>query len=477
MELEFFENQKEKIIRQSLKEIHDNPSLSDGISKKDTILQPFLNEFLGKLMETIQTESVQSIPKESLEPVLKLWHTLIKDQVQKGLTAKETALIIYALKTSISKSEGLPFYQILQQILDILGIFSFELYAAEQERLITRQQEHIQSLQTSALKSDELLVSNSEAMTQVYRAIELVLDKDISILLEGESGTGKDVIARLIHQNSNRSHRSFVAVNCGAIPKELIESELFGHEKGSFTGADRSKIGKFELADEGTLFLDEVGELSLELQVKLLRVLQNKEIERVGGAMPVKVNPRVIAATNQPLKKLMHQGKFRLDLFYRLNVYPIKVPSLRERQADILPLAHFFIQKYSKVFDIKNPQLTADAERFLENHAWEGNIRELENCIQRALVLSQGNPIHTNMLSSASETLALTSFLPSPIHHVSKKSSVIMPLEELEKSAIISAIEIKKGNLLQVAKALKISRTTLYNKIEKFKLNIEKLSE
>ena len=363
----------------------------------------------------------------------------------------------------------------MQQILDILGIFSFELYAAEQERLITRQQEHIQSLQTSALKSDELLVSNSEAMTQVYRAIELVLNKDISILLEGESGTGKDVIARLIHQNSNRSHRSFVAVNCGAIPKELIESELFGHEKGSFTGADRSKIGKFELADEGTLFLDEVGELSLELQVKLLRVLQNKEIERVGGGMPVKVNPRVIAATNQPLKKLMHQGKFRLDLFYRLNVYPIKVPSLRERQADILPLAHFFIQKYSKSFEMKKPPLTADAERFLENHAWEGNIRELENCIQRALILSQGNPIHATMLSASSETLALTSFLPAP--HVSKKSSVILPLEELEKSAIISAIEIKKGNLLQVAKALKISRTTLYNKIEKFKLNFDKPSE
>jgi two-component system response regulator AtoC len=473
-DIELLSTQKDRIISQSLKEIHENPSLSEGISKTDGVLQPFISDFLSQLIEVIQTEEIKAIPKESIEPILKLWHTLIQDQIQKGLTAKETALMIYAIKTSISKFEEISINIILNQILDMLGILSFELYATEQELMISRQQAYIQDLQTLQLKSEESLVSNSDAMKRVYQAIQLILEKDVSVLLEGESGTGKDVIARLIHQNSDRRNRPFVAINCGAIPKELIESELFGHEIGSFTGAERSKVGKFEIADGGTLFLDEIGELSLDLQVKLLRALQNKEIERVGGNTVIKVNLRIISATNQSLKQLVHQKKFRLDLFYRLNVYPILIPSLRERQADIVPLASIFIQKYSEKFGIISPPLTVDAERFLENHAWEGNIRELENCIQRALILSKGKPINSLILGQNLGGQEISSLLSLPVAASPKKNMLILPLEEVEKTAIVDAINLKKGNLFQVAKALKISRTTLYNKIEKYRIKIDK---
>jgi len=305
-------------------------------------------------------------------------------------------------------------------------------------------------------------------MKAVYQAVGLVLDNDITVLLEGESGTGKDLVANLIHDHSKRKNKPLVTVNCGAIPKELVESELFGHEKGAFTGASEKRIGKFELAQEGTLFLDEISELELPLQVKLLRAIQNREIERVGGSEPIKINVRIIAATNQDLKQRVETGKFRLDLYYRLHVFPISIPPLRDRKTDIIPLASYFIEKYAVQFGIETPALTSDAKDYLLNQKWEGNVRELENVIQRSVVISQGNPITSMTLQlKPGKAEPSLSIAPAPQKMLPEGNQVV-PLDTLEKQAIELALKLKKGNVRQTARALGISRTTFYNKAKKY---------
>ena len=364
----------------------------------------------------------------------------------------------------------------LEQVLDILGILTFEMYSVENEKLISRQSQQIQYLQTHNLELEGKMIGSSLAINEVYKAIGLVLENDLTVLLEGESGTGKDLIATMIHSNSNRNKKPFVAINCGAIPRELIESELFGHEKGAFTGADTQRIGKFELAHGGTLFLDEIGELPLDLQVKLLRVLQNREIQRVGGANVIPVNVRIVAATNRPLKTLVDEKTFRLDLYYRLNVFPIIIPPLRDRDHDVIDLAEHFIEKYSIRFNSTKVILSNDAKQYLLRQFWEGNVRELENIIQRSVVLAQGQPITSALLSMQPGQMyqqleqAKTDLLPAakPID-----DTQILSLDEQEKEAISRALRIKKGNIMQVAKALGISRSTLYSKIEKYGISLD----
>ena len=364
----------------------------------------------------------------------------------------------------------------LEQLLDILGILTFEMYSVENEKLISRQSQQIHYLQTHNLDLEGKLIGSSVAINEVFKAIGLVLENDLTVLLEGESGTGKDLIATIIHSNSKRNKKPFIAINCGAIPRELIESELFGHEKGAFTGADTQRIGKFELAHEGTLFLDEIGELPLDLQVKLLRVLQNREIQRVGGSNVIPINVRIIAASNRSLKALVDDKLFRLDLFYRLNVFPISIPPLRDRDNDVIDLASHFIDKYSSQFNVKKPSLTEDAKQFLLNQHWEGNIRELENCIQRSVVLAQGQPISSALLNmQPGQTYqqinqAKGHLLPSPINDA---PSEVLTLDEVEKKAIIHALNVKNGNIMQVAKALGVSRTTLYSKIQKYNIHVD----
>jgi transcriptional regulator with PAS, ATPase and Fis domain len=467
-------NSESTILSNWLQEIESNPRFSNEKLLQNINLESYSKTFLSKLLQTIHTKDISTLSKKMFEPLLDLWHQLNQDQINQGFSTKETAVLVYALKTSLlkqsenfSETEKAQLEQ-LELLLDLLGMLIFEMYTTEKEKVISKQEEQIHYLQ-SIPHSDSNIIGNSKAMKDVFKAIGLVLENDVTVLLEGESGTGKDVIATSIHQNSNRKNKPFIALNCGAIPKELIESELFGHEKGSFTGADERKIGKFELADQGTLFLDEIGEMPIELQVKLLRVLQNKEVERIGGSHPIPINTRIIAATNKNLKQLVDAGKFRLDLFYRLNVYPIRIPSLKERPEDILPLAQHFIDKYNQHFNVKSGPLTKDAETFLLNQKWEGNIRELENLIQRTVLLAQSSPITSITLEmkpggSESTPLLESGHTPTPF------GDTVEPLEDIERKAIEHAIQIKKGNLQQVAKALGISRTTLYNKLEKYGL-------
>ena len=472
---------KETILSRWIHDIEHHPHLASSELKNKPNLTATSQQLFGHILTTIESGKLPVVSKETVEPILNLWHTLIHSQVGGGFSTKDTAMLIFSLKTTLqsllndpktSEQELESFHQ-FEQLLDILGILTFEMYSVENEKLISRQNKQIQYLQSELTVLDGQIIGSSEQMNQLYKTIGLVLENDLTVLLQGESGTGKDFIANIIHQNSKRKDKPFIAVNCGAIPRELMESELFGHEKGAFTDASAQRLGKFELAHGGTLFLDEIGELPVDLQVKLLRVIQNREIQRVGGDQQIKVNIRIIAATNQDLKMLVDKKQFRLDLFYRLNVFPMTVPPLRDRKADIVPLATHFLELYSKQFNLVNPGLTNDGAQYLTNQYWEGNIRELENVIQRAIVLSQGQPISSTVLSlTPGQSGPVMKQLAAPESKLDEKKMphIIRPLEETEKEAIANALTQCKRNMVKVAKALGISRTTLYTKIEKYGL-------
>ena len=477
--------EQKKLLATLQQELQQNPHFANSSLTTHQNMEEFSKYFLTKITSQIDAATLPDLSNTNLEPLLKLWHTLIKDFTQTGFSTKDITLLIYALKTSIQtykSQQAITSNQFnpLETLLDLLGMLTFEIYTIENERLITRKDKQISYLQQQDTQFSTNLIGSSPAMNTVYKAMGLILDNDLTVLLQGESGTGKDLIASTIHTHSNRSTKPFVAINCGAIPKELIESELFGHEKGAFTGATEQRIGKFELADGGTLFLDEIGELSLDLQVKLLRVLQNKQIERIGSDKSIKLNVRIIAATNINLKTAVDNKTFRLDLYYRLNIFPIHIPALKERQEDIPQLTHYFIKKYAAEFKLTSPEITQEAIDYLTHQPWEGNIRELENTIQRSLILAQNKPITSSILSLLPGQLdpALTQNTqpllqsPSTIATPTSNPTQILTLEQEEKRIIQRAITLKKGNIKQIAKALNISRTTLYAKINKYNITL-----
>jgi len=322
-------------------------------------------------------------------------------------------------------------------------------------RFKTMEQENLRLRQEVTEKYQfEGIVSRSKVMRDLLELAKRAANSDTTILILGESGTGKELLAKAIHHNSPRRDGPFVAVNCPSIPDNLIESELFGHEKGAFTGAIRTKIGKFELAQDGTNFLDEVADLKLELQAKLLRVPQEHEIERVGGTRPLAMNVRVVAATNRDLATAVQLNKFRQDLFYRLNVIPLRLPPLRERKEDIPLLAQHFIDKYSAN---RKLVIRPDFLHTLMNHAWPGNVRELENIIERAVVLCP----HDEIDSSCLEALG-------PLSLEFSISSQPTSLEEIERQAIVSALTENDWNQTRAALQLDIPRHVLIYRMKKF---------
>ncbi|WP_432666027.1 sigma-54 dependent transcriptional regulator [Wukongibacter baidiensis] len=313
-------------------------------------------------------------------------------------------------------------------------------------------------------KTGKVIIGESSNIKEVLEIVNRIAKSNATALITGESGTGKELFANAIHYNSDRKDKPYVKINCGAIPENLLESELFGHEKGAFTGAISKKLGKFERADSGTIFLDEVGELSLPMQVKLLRVLQEKEIERVGGSEVIKIDVRVVAATNRDLKKMVEEGNFREDLYYRLNVIPIELPSLKERKADIPLLVRYFIEKYCNQMARKLIKIDEDALEVLNNYKWKGNIRELENVIERMVILSQEDTIYKKDL-------------PKEILFADMEGAeFILPesginLEAVEKSFIKQALASSDGNQTKAAKLLGITRHTLLYRMDKYKIN------
>jgi two-component system response regulator PilR (NtrC family) len=317
------------------------------------------------------------------------------------------------------------------------------------------------------------IVGQSGPMQQIFQVLELVAPMNSTVLIYGETGTGKELIARTIHHNSSRAEGRFVAFNAAAIPEPLAETELFGHTKGAFTGAVASRVGRFELAHRGTLFIDEVGLMSLPLQAKLLRALQEREIERVGEARPVKFDARVIAATNHDLKKQVKDGTFREDLYYRLNVIPVTLPPLRERREDIPLLARHFVQKACRHNNIPLRTLSQEAMRALMSFSWPGNIRQLENAIEHAVAMS------------GAEREILVSTLPDEV--VAPASSLLLPavsipdeginftsvVSQLERELILRCLEKTGGNKRQAARLLNLSRTTLIDKLHRLNLDTE----
>ncbi len=321
------------------------------------------------------------------------------------------------------------------------------------------------------------IVTNDSLMIRVLEVCEAVARSDATVLVQGESGTGKELVARLIHDASPRVHQSFVAVNCAALPETLLESELFGHEKGAFTGAQSRKIGKFELAQGGTILLDEISEMELGLQAKLLRVLQEREVDRVGGKDPISIDVRVVATTNRNLEEMVRAGDFRADLYYRLNVIPVTLPPLRERHGDVRLLVEHFMKKF---LGKDAPEILQDVLATLENYPWPGNVRELQNAVERAAILSRGeSPKETDFLLTTggdvdSSRLRIEKTVVSESHSASQQDDelVIRPgttVQEMERRLIIETLRSTDQNRTQAAKVLGISIRTLRNKLNDYR--------
>ena len=306
------------------------------------------------------------------------------------------------------------------------------------------------------------LIGNCGAMRSVYEQIAQVADSTATVLIRGESGTGKELVARALHYNSPRRENALVSVNCAALPESLIESELFGHEKGSFTGASEQRKGRFELANGGTLFLDEIGDISLHVQVRLLRVLQEKTFERVGGSEPVSVNVRVIAATSRNLEDEIEKGGFREDLYYRLNVFPIHMPPLRERRSDILLLADHFVQKYNEQYGKNVKRISTAAINMMTAYHWPGNVRELENCIERAVLTSADSVIHGFSLPPTLQTAEHSHTALIPTDGVDLKSI----MASYEQEIIIDALKRTRGNAAAAARELRTTQRILNYRIK-----------
>lgn len=336
------------------------------------------------------------------------------------------------------------------------------------EAILEKAKEHISLVhenqylrqQVNDTGASSLVIGESAAIKKIMEDVRQVAKSNASVFINGESGTGKEVIAQAIHFNSQRAHKSFIKVNCAAVPETLVESEFFGHEKGAFTGANAKRLGRFELAHAGTLLLDEVTEIPIILQAKLLRAIQEQEFERIGGTKPVKVDVRLISTSNRDIKEAIHNKNLREDLYYRLNVIPIHLPPLRDRKEDIIPLARFFLEKFCNENHKENKQLSDEAEKKLLSYSWPGNVRELANIIERAVVMDDNKKISSTHLFIDSHTPS-----SSEKNIESHNLPVGLSLQELEKRFIIETLHHQQNNRTKTAEVLGISLKTLRSKL------------
>ncbi len=315
------------------------------------------------------------------------------------------------------------------------------------------------------------IIGESDELGEVLKRVEQVAPTGSTVLLLGETGTGKEMVARAVHLNSERADRPFVAVNCAALPADLLESELFGHEKGAFTGAIGQRKGRFELADGGTLFLDEVGDLPMAVQVKLLRVLQEREFDRVGGVAPVRVDVRLVSATNKDLDRMVEQEEFRQDLYYRLNVFPIALPPLRDRGEDMVLLAEHFLDKFARENSRAPLELSDDARAGITTYPWPGNVRELQNVMERAAIVVDGDRLTAAELDFGRGAAPPPGTTAARAGAVSSAADLKTRLEDEERASISQAIAASGGNIAAASRALGINRSTLYFRIKKLKLD------
>ncbi len=416
----------------------------------------------------IQTGKPVSIPKISEEPLFlnrtvsrkskkDLELSFICVPIKKGRQVIGALSVDkpYAQKYSLKKAEKL-----LSVVATMVArhVINLETIRLEKQTLRDENKRLLNELENKYRITN--IVGNSNKMREVFQMVSQVCKSNATVLVRGESGTGKELVANSVHYNSNRAQAPFVKVNCAAIPVNLIESELFGHEKGAFTGAIKQKLGKFELANKGTLFLDEIGSIGLDVQVNLLRVLQEKEFERVGGQKTIKTDVRIIAATNKNLEQAVEEGTFRGDLYYRLNVFPIYLPPLRERKTDILLLADHFLERYAKENSKDIRRFSTPAIDMLMAYHWPGNVRELENCIERAVLLCEEGVIHSYHLPPTLQTGPESDTLPA--------LSLEEAVANLEREMIIDALKNTRGNITQAAELLKTTVRKFAYKAQKY---------
>jgi Nif-specific regulatory protein len=425
----------------------------------------------GVTGRVIESGKALIVPKISEEPLF-----LDRTSTRKAALDQELSFICVPIKKG-------------RHVVGCLGIDrSFdESYSLKQgKRLLliiaTMIAQHVINLETLQLEKDQLreenrrlrdelsnkfritnIIGNSNKMREVFQMISQVSRSNATVLIRGESGTGKELAANAIHYNSLRVKNPFVKVNCAALPSNLVESELFGHEKGSFTGAIRQKQGKFQLANKGTIFLDEIGSIGLDVQVKLLRVLQEKEFERVGGYQTIKADVRIVAATNKNLEEAVEEESFRGDLYYRLNIFPIYMPPLRERKTDILLLANFFLEKYTKENHKDIRRFSTPAIDMLIQYHWPGNVRELENCIERAVLLCEEGVIHSYHLPPTVQTAEESGTLPG--------RSLEDAVANLEREMIIDALKTSRGNMAKAAQIIETTERKFAYKAEKYRVD------
>ena len=378
-------------------------------------------------------------------------------------------------------SVDIPFFsdEKLQNIIKLLGIVS--LMIAQELRL-----KKLLDVEKEALRNENIIlkseleekykitnmIGRSASMIKVFDSIKQVADTNASVLIRGESGTGKELVAHAIHYLSSRSDKPFIRINCGAIPESLIESELFGHKKGAFTDAVETKMGKFEAANGGTIFLDEVGELTPSLQVKLLRVLQDKEITKIGDVTPVRVNVRLITATNKNLEKALEDNTIREDFYYRLSVFPIHLPPLKDRSSDVVILAETFLDKFSKESNKHINKISSGVINILNSYHWPGNVRELQNCIERAVILCNEDTILVNHLPPSLQNVEISTSAPASL-----SGSLKDVVETFEKSIIFDVLKKSRGNISLAARKLETTTRILNYKISQYNINAKEIKK
>jgi nitrogen regulation protein NR(I) len=386
-------------------------------------------------------------------------------------------------ETAIEATKMGAFEYVLKPFEDIRDILALIDQALEAGRFMRSRVELDVAPDTAAA---EAIIGKSKPMQEVYKAIGRVAPTDATVLIRGESGTGKELVARAIYQHSLRAAKPFLIINCVAIPETLLESELFGYEKGAFTGAVNRRVGKFEQAHGGTVFLDEIGDMPFSIQAKILRLLQEKSIERLGGREPIPVDVRIIAATNRDLEAALAQGRFREDLYYRLKVVTLWLPPLRERLPDITLLAEYFLARFAKEMGVGNPGVASETRMMLQTYPWPGNVRELANAMQKALIFSRGYPIHPEDVSRAiggespakdSGDLQMDKMVRQWVRQTlatgAGKDVFEACLDHFAGLVISEALDLTGGNRSRAAKLLGISRPTLLSKIDKYRLRVE----
>jgi nitrogen regulation protein NR(I) len=386
-------------------------------------------------------------------------------------------------ETAIEATKLGAFEYVLKPFENIQDILALIGQALEAGRFMRSRVELDVAPDTAAA---DALIGKSKPMQEIYKAIGRVAPTDATVLIRGESGTGKELVARALYQHSLRSAKPFLVINCVAIPETLLESELFGYEKGAFTGAVNRRVGKFEQAHGGTVFLDEIGDMPFSIQAKILRLLQEKSIERLGGREPIPVDVRIIAATNRDLETALAQGRFREDLYYRLKVVTLGLPPLRERSQDITLLADYFLSRFAKEMDVSNPGVTNEAKLLLQNYQWPGNVRELANAMQKALIFSRGYPIHPEDVSRAIGGQSLSQearevqadeivrqWVRQSLVAGDGKDVFEVCMDHFASLLISEALDLTGGNRSRAAKLLGISRPTLLSKIEKYRLKVQ----